>query len=244
MIIKKAFDTVNHYNLWIKLLNANISGNVFTVIRNMYMHAKSFVRVGNCKSKDFLCKIGVRQGDNLSPLLFAIFINDFSDHISKHYKGLTHFKNTCTNLLSDDDVEVFIKLYCLLYADDTLLLAETKEDLQDALNATMTYCKNWDLQINEKKTKVMVFSRGRIRKIPQFVLDGENLDVVNEFTYLGIIFTNNGSFKKTIANNVTKAKRAMFKLLNNAKKLDLNAETQIELFDRTVSPILLYGAEV
>ena len=70
----KAFDRTL---LWQKLLSLNIDGNFFNVIINMYDMAKSCVRQNNLMSEYFLCNIGVRQGDNLSPLLFALFINDF-----------------------------------------------------------------------------------------------------------------------------------------------------------------------
>ena len=65
----KAFDTVD----WQKLLSLNIDGNFFNVIKNMYDMAKSCVRQNNLMSEYFLCNIGVRQGDNLSPLLLPFF---------------------------------------------------------------------------------------------------------------------------------------------------------------------------
>ena len=47
-------------------------------------------------------------------------------------------------------MENYIKLFVLMYADDTILLAESEEDLQD--------CNKWKLQVNVKKTKIVVFS--------------------------------------------------------------------------------------
>ena len=58
-------------------------------------------------------------------------------------------------LLWNDEIEVFFKLYLLLYADDTVILAESKDELQAALNAMYLYCKSWDLEVNPSKLKLL-----------------------------------------------------------------------------------------
>ena len=67
---KKAFDMVWRSGLWIKLISSGITGKLFNVIKNMYQDIKSGVMVNGDKSP------GVRQGESLSPLLFALFLND------------------------------------------------------------------------------------------------------------------------------------------------------------------------
>ena len=68
------------------------------------------------------------------------------------------------NLLKINSIATFVKLYLLLYADNTVLLAQSSNDLQKSINAMLTYCDDWDLTINTAKTKVMILSRGKIRK--------------------------------------------------------------------------------
>jgi hypothetical protein len=75
---KKAFDLVDRNFLWLKLLNQGINGKVLGVVRGIYSRAKSCVRAGGCTSDYFVSNIGVRQGENLSPLLSSLFINDFT----------------------------------------------------------------------------------------------------------------------------------------------------------------------
>ena len=87
---QKAFDTVPRVLLWQKLLAHNVNGKILTVVKNMYESAKSAVRLGHNIGKSFNCKIGVRQGDNLSPILFALYLNDLQDFLSRAYNG-SHF---------------------------------------------------------------------------------------------------------------------------------------------------------
>ena len=87
-------------------------------------------------------------------------------------------------------------LFLLLYADDTIVLAECPEDLQRALDILKIYCELWGLDINVRKTKVMIFSRGKIRKMPKFNFNEETVDVVWDYKYLGVKFNYNNKFKK------------------------------------------------
>ena len=58
--------------LWQRILESNVNGELFRIIYNMYDAAKSCIKVGNHLSEVFHCNIGVRQGKNLSPVLFAM----------------------------------------------------------------------------------------------------------------------------------------------------------------------------
>ena len=241
---RKAFDLIDRSSLWSKLISNGINGNVIRVVYNMYENAKSCVKLGRGISNFFACNIGVRQGENLSPLLFAVYLNDFEYFVSRHYKGLDMCASEIRNHLSNDDVEVFLRLYVLLYADDTIVMAESADELQAALSAVQQYCDLWKLSVNTSKTKVVIFSRGKVRKYPVFSFGGSQLDVVDDYTYLGTVFNYNGSFNKAIKKQVSQARRAMFNLICKAKKLCLPLDIQCALFDQLVVPILLYGSEI
>ena len=71
---QKAFDTINRSALWGKVIANGINGRILKVIYNMYENAKSCVKQQSLLSGLFSCDMGVRQGENLSPLLFAIFL--------------------------------------------------------------------------------------------------------------------------------------------------------------------------
>ncbi|KAK6192618.1 hypothetical protein SNE40_004061 [Patella caerulea] len=193
----------------------------------------------------FNCMVGVRQGENLSPQLFSIYLRDLESFLSNYYEGLKYFNDQAFNNTDEgSDVHVYIKLFILLYADDIVILAETEADLQAAIIGMHEYCNIWELDINTAKTKVIVFSRGKIRNKPKIMYGDVLLDVVDDYTYLGIVFNYNGSFTKTIRMLYVKASNAMFTILRKAKKLYLDIDTQIQLFNTLVVPIMLYGCEV
>ena len=75
---RKAFDFVDRVSLWKKMLSLGINGSLLKVIYNLYYGAKSCVKSNGKMSEYFHCNVGVRQGENLSPLLFAIFLNDLN----------------------------------------------------------------------------------------------------------------------------------------------------------------------
>ena len=78
-------------------------------------------------------------------------------------------------------MNIYLKLYAVLYVDDTVLMAETHDDLQNILNKFGEYCNTWRLNANTDKTKVIVFFQGEtinnlntflmIQGIPTFALN-------------------------------------------------------------------------
>ena len=158
----------------------------------MYDAAKSCIKVGNNLLEVFHCNIGVRQGDNLSSVLFAMLINEFKNNLSTQYSGV-HIKQ-----LYNTDIDLQLKLFTLLYADDTIVLVETERELQSTLDAVHKYCNNMQLTVNTRKTKVMIFSRGKVRKHRNFLFGGSILDVTYDCVYLGVNFNYNTSFIKAI----------------------------------------------
>ena len=220
------------------------------LIFNMYQDTKACIKLNNKLSNSFVCNIGVRQGDNLSPLLFALFVNDFEMHLSRShsYNGLNSLNNLFSDATLDDDLEIFLKLYILLYADDTIVMAESEIELQEALNEVSDYCDQWKLRINVSKTKIIRFTKRKSPKNPanvyNFQIKEENVEVVDDYVYLGTTVTYNGKYKKAIDKQVTQARRALFGLKLKIEKFDLPFDIMLDLFDKMILPILLYGSEI
>jgi hypothetical protein len=86
-----------------------------------------------------------------------------------------------------NELHILFELFIILYADDTVLMSETKEGMQQSLNIFQLYCDLWKLDVNINKTKVMGFSKKKNLNY-SFILQDKQLEVVEKFSYLGIIF--------------------------------------------------------
>ena len=234
---KKAFDTVWRSALWHKMIKSGITGKMLNVIVNMYNNIKSCVSCDGNLSDYFVSINGVRQGENLSPFLFALFINDIEQFLLQY--GCSPIE------ISGTDLQTYLKLLIIMYADDTVLFASSKENLQECLNGLKQYCDKWKLQINTDKTKIIIFSKQKnnIDNI-NFTIGDENIEIVKEFKYLGVTFTHNGNFNKNLIDLKEQGNRAMFSIIKKARKGKLPIDIQFDLFDKVVMPVMLYGCEV
>ena len=75
------------------------------------------------------------------------------------------------------------------------------------------YCQKWKLKVNAEKTKCFIFSRGRPFVDIHFSLNGSEIEIVNEFNYLGILLNRTRNFNKAITKQAEKAKQAMYEVL-------------------------------
>ena len=99
------------------------------------------------------------------------------------------------------------------------------------------------LTVNTQKTKVMIFSRGKVRKYQNFMFGRSILDVTYEYVYLGVNFNYNTSFIKAIERHISRVKRAMFAIVTKSRRLSLPLDILLELFDRVVLPVVLYASK-
>ena len=233
----KAFDSVWRDGLWQKLLTHGIQGKTFDIIKNMYNEIKSCVTVNGCSSGFFKCQQGVRQGENLSPLLFSVYLNDLD-----YFMHTSGCKGIEVNI-HDHEYIIFLILFVILYADDTLVLSDNPKDFQDMLNVFNEYCKRWKLNINIDKTKAMIFGDYARNRAISFNIAGNEIEIIKEFKYLGVLFTKNGRFVQHIKYLSSLAKKSMQLLRKRIVNLRLPVDCQLKLFDQTIVPILLYGSE-
>ena len=227
--LRKAFDTIWRVGLYYKLLKSNIHTNMFNIIFSMYENTKTKIKFASGLSKAFTSECGVKQGDILSPSLFNIFINGIVDELKA---------GNC------DPVQIGeISVNCLLYADDIVLLSESKSGLQNCLNILETYCSNWKLQVNVEKSKVLIFNSNGKFCINEFTYNGSILQTVSKFCYLGLTLKCNGNLNLAMSVLVEKARKAYFKIKKTIG-LDNSCKLLEKLFDSIITPVLLYCCEI
>ena len=237
---EKAFDKVWRDALWYKMILNQIDGKMYNTIYNMYQGIKSCVVSNGEKSGFFPCNTGLRQGENLSPFLFSLYLNDIESFLgNSNVKGAK-----CVSTELEERLNVYLKLFILLYADDTVLFSESLEDLQLQLNLFYDYCAAWRLKVNISKTKAIIFSRTRPQQNTRLYFGEDLIEYVENFTYLGVNLSRNGSFNDAKKSNVKKATIAMYEILKKGRKFNLSISCQYDLFEKIVRPILLYGCEI
>ena len=191
------------------------------------------VKLHNGITPFFKSHIGVKQGCNLSPTLFNIFVNDIP----------SLFTNSCAPVKLGET-----NLNCLLYADDLVLLSESEAGLQKCLTKLKLYTKRWKLKINYKKSKIMVLGTATQRRTflaSKWFFDNNVLEQVEDYTYLGINIHCSGSYKQILRVLHSKALRVyhgLFKSFSNIDKTPV--KTLTKLFSSMVLPILLYNCEI
>ena len=117
--LSKAFDKMNHNGLFIRLMQRQLPLNVLCVLENWFSICATCVKWGNLFSRVFTLSCGIRQRGDLSPYLFAIYIDNLVDRIRSCHFGC-FVKNVCMSIL--------------LYADDILLVAPSVTSLQKLLH--------------------------------------------------------------------------------------------------------------
>ena len=182
---------------------------------------------GNRISSSFLSLLGIRQGDNLSPTLFNIFVNDIPN-IFNHSCDIAKLGN--------------IPISCMMYADDLILLSETNQGLQESMDKLSQYCTQWGLTVNINKTKCMVAIKSNISLVSKLTYNNEVIEQVSSFKYLGIEFGYNGDDSLSKSDIYKRGLKAYFKLIRTLNPLP-KPSMSLHLFDHLVKPILLYGVK-
>lgn len=227
----KCFDSIYRNALWLKLYKTGIQGKVLRIIRDMYQKVKSCVKSCNNYSDYFEYAVGLRQGEVISPILFSLFVEDLELYLQSNVDSGLHI----------DDIVLIL----LLFADDMAILGKTPEELQANLNLLHTYCDNWGLKVNIAKTKIMVFrKRGRLLPNESWTYGGQNIEVVDDFNYLGTVFNYTGNYTLNQEHLIGKALKALNVLFVNCKKFDLKPRILCQLFDAFVGSILNYSCEI
>ena len=111
------------------------------IITSIYVNVKSCLMMHTRDTSDqpfisisefFPCQNGLREGENLSPILFSLFVNDLKNYFHENNAGGLPI-STFTNTILEENVLFFTKLFLIMYADDTVLFSNTRKGLQNRL---------------------------------------------------------------------------------------------------------------
>uniref|UniRef100_A0A671XIN0 Reverse transcriptase domain-containing protein n=1 Tax=Sparus aurata TaxID=8175 RepID=A0A671XIN0_SPAAU len=176
--LEKAFDRVPRGILWEALREYGVGGPLLRAVRSLYDRSRSLVRIAGSKSDLFPVHVGLRQGCPLSPVLFIIFMDRISRR-SHGPEGIWFGSHWISSLL---------------FADDVVLLAPSSQDLQHVLGRFAAECEAAGMRISTSKSEAMVLNRKKVACSLQ--VGGEFLPQVEEFKYLGVLFTSEGRMER------------------------------------------------
>lgn len=232
--LRQAFDSVQREPLFDVLMQYGMNGKFMKAIVAIYQNVLSCVRIEDRMTDFFECPVGVRQGCILSPQIFSLFINEIANSVEN---GGMHGIQFLPGL---------VELFILLFADDLALLSDTALGLQRQINVLNDACKRLYLNINIDKTKCMVFRKGGfLGKNEKWYLNGKLLEVVNEYNYLGFVFTTKMSLKRGVDFLAVKGRRACIDCIRHVRKLnDISKSCFFKIFDSQVQSILMYSSEM
>ena len=176
---RKAFDRVNHWTLFRKLLRRGVDTSIVQLLMTWYESQKFYVLWGSSLSEGFSVTNGVRQGGILSPYLFNAYTDDLSKSLNMSGVGC-HYLGSINHLC---------------YADDMVLLSPTPHGLQKMLDICTYYASSHDILFHPKKSVCMAICPNLFKNmiLPDISLCGSVLSYVDSYKYLGFHISNASS---------------------------------------------------
>ena len=130
------------------------------------------------------------------------------------------------------------KINNLRYADDTTLMAESKEELKNLLMKVKERVKRVGLKLNIQKTKIMASG-----PITSWLIDGKTMETVTDFIFGGSKFTADGDCSHEIKRCFFLGRNAMTNPDSILKSRDITLPTKVHLVKAMVFPVVMYGCE-
>ena len=245
--LTKAFDTVSRDGLWKILPRVGCPPRMVEIIKQFHDGMSAQV-VGTDHS--FPVSNGVKQGCVLAPTLFSIIfslmlISAFktsSAGIKVRYRTDRGIFDLRSLKARTKTTEILVR--DLLYADDCAIVTHTEAELQDLTDRLSTAAKKYGLTISIKKTEVLFQPAQRNSTSPCIFVDGQRLNNVEYFTYLGSCVTANCSLDKEVTSRIAKASSSFGRLTKKVwNEKGLSLKTKIAVYSAMVIPSLLYGSE-
>ena len=126
----------------------------------------------------------------------------------------------------------------LRYADDTTVMAESEEELKSFLMKVEEESEKVSLKLNIQKTKIMASG-----PITSWEIDGETVETVSDFIFLGSQITADGDCCHKIKRRLLLGRKVMTNLDSILKTRDITLPTKVRLVKAMVFPVVMYGCE-
>ena len=226
--VKKAYDSVLRETLWGVLREYGVNGNLLGAIQALYEGSEAAVRIDGRLSDWFRINIGVKQGCGMSPWLFNLYMDVL---LRKALNGT-------------DGVHIGESIVpALAYADDVVVFGKNEEQLGRMIERIHAVGKNMNLVLNVDKCKVLVFERSDLVTECNVLVDGVNLEQVNEFVYLGSMMSRDGRIDREIERRVSAGCKVLGALGTFARNVNVSRDARLSVYNGVLVPSLMYESE-
>ncbi|XP_076061565.1 uncharacterized protein LOC143037317 [Oratosquilla oratoria] len=243
--LKKAFDKVPRPAMWAVLARFGCPPDFVTLVRALHDEMVGRVCHQNSLSEPFPINGGLKQGCVLAPTCFSLYTAAMLNEIPPDTPSIDlrfRMDGGVFNLarLRARTKTTICPVRELQYADDNATPGQTAEDLQSLADAYNAAYERFGMQVNTDKTKILVqHPPGLLLPNTNTIVNGQPLEEVDQFTYLGSILTSTPTCKKDVENRIKAAHSAFGQLNYHA----LTMATKIMVFKAVVLSTLLYACE-
>ena len=248
--LKKAYDSVPRNALWTVLTKCGVPSTMLSIIRSFHDGMQAGVRVGGTVTDSFEVRNGLRQGCTMAPVLFNVYFNAMVGMwrgqsgeagvpiLYRHGRRLVGDRTAKSRLLKVHVTES-------QFADDLAMYTVTREALVSASKRFVRLASCFGLTVSLPKTKgLAVGSALSEDDVSPVSVDGGQIEMVHEFTYLGSKLSYDGEITPEVSCRIARASKA-FGCLREPVFLNrtLSTDTKRAVYKAVVVSILLYGAE-
>ena len=171
------------------LAEYNVPNEEIRLISSIYDYQEAQSRINTSLSRKVKITQGVRQGCILSPILFNMYSEEVVNKALENDKGIVINGKGFTNIR---------------YADHTVILADNEQNLQRMPNNSVRVCKDFGMELNDKKTEVMAIEKKPQTRI-KFVVNDKQLEQVKDYRYLGTHISEDGRCIKEVKTRIALA---------------------------------------
>jgi hypothetical protein len=232
---EKAFDRVDRSKVVDACRLVGMHGRFLEAVMRIYDDIQMVVTVNGATGQPFSTYMGTKQGSELSPLLFGIFMEQLHKLIRMY--------------ATDAGPGLYgMRVPAIIYADDVTMLGLSALELQQLLDMLDLFCTMFGMRINISKTRIVVFRRpDQPAPAHMWLLAGQQVAVAESYCYLGLVFhaTRPLHSAESLAPRAAKGMRAANALLGKCRSAGIQQTAfKCRLFDVLVEPVLSYGCHV